>query len=521
MTALKNEYQLKYKKQDPVVIDLLKGKVPPQAIDVEMAVLGAMMIDSKGCDECLLILKTADVFYDEKHKVIFEAISELYDSGSGVDILTVSQRLKTMGKLEVAGGDYYIISLSQKISSSAHIEFHSRILLQFYIKRRVILESSKLLSIAYDDDKDSLELLQQMSEVVDDISEISFSGRKSNTYAQMLDIIEKRIEFLTHQSEEELTGVHTGYKKLNLQTSGYQPGELIVVAARPGMGKTAYVLKTVIENAKKGDAIGFISLEMSAYQLVSRTVAIDTNFHLSQITKKGFEKAEYFTTFSKHKHRMKNYPILIDDSASSDVRDIIATARSWKRKEDIKLLIIDYLQLAGDSSKSGNREQEISSISRKMKLLAKELSIPVIVLSQLSRAVESRGSSRRPLLSDLRESGAIEQDADIVEFIYRADYYGYEVDPDIESIGANTEIIFAKYRGGAPFTAGICWVGDKTKFMDVEDYNLYQEEEETERVNKIQKNAPLPNMQPSDAFGNAKPTNWSIEDKTNTDDTPF
>lgn len=507
-----NNYQRK-EVDKTVIIDLAKGKLPPQAIDLEEAVLGAMLIDARGADECLAVLKTSAVFYKEAHVYIFEAIAALYDAGLGVDIITVSQRLKTENRLELAGGDYALIGLTQKISSSAHIEYYSRLLLQYYIKRMAILESSKILSVAYDNDKDSLELLQEMGAAVDRIGEIALSGRKSASYAETLDVVESRIEFLSHKTEEELTGVHTGFKKLNLMTGGYQPGELIIVAARPGMGKTAYVLKTIIENAKIGEASGFISLEMSSYQLASRTVAIDTNFHLTQITKKGFEKPEYFTTFAQHKHRMKDYPIYIDDSAASDIRDVISTARTWKRKHNIKILVVDYLQLMGDAAKSGNREQEISSISRKMKLLAKELGIPVMVLSQLSRAVETRGSSKRPLLSDLRESGAIEQDADQVQFIYRADYYGYEVDEDIELQGANTELIFAKYRGGAPFTAGLCWVGDKTKFMDVEDHVQYQEEEAARAAAVFDK--PLPNVQPADAFDPvADATKWSIEDKS-------
>jgi len=503
------------------IINLAQGKVPPQAIDLEEAVLGAMLIDASGCDECLSIIKTSNVFYKESHCLIFEAIASLYDAGQGVDILTVSQRLKSDAKLELAGGDYYLIQLTQKISSSAHIEYHSRILLQYFIKRMAILESSKILSVAYDNDKDSLELLQEMGAAVDRIGEIALSGRKSQSYSQALDVVEKRIEFLTHKEEEEMTGVHTGFKKLNLMTGGYQEGELIIVAARPGMGKTAYVLKTVMEVVKFNEAVGFISLEMSSYQLAARTVAIDTNFHLTQITKKGFEKPEYFTTFAKHKHRMKDYPLYIDDSAACDVRDIVSTARTWKRKHDIKILIVDYLQLMGDATKGNHREQEISSISRKMKLLAKELAIPVIVLSQLSREVEKR-PGKRPMLSDLRESGAIEQDADIVQFIFRADYYGLEVDPDIEAQGANTEINFAKYRGGAPFTAGLSWVGDKTKFMDPEDNVLYQEEEAARMVAIQQK--PLPTPTPAQAFGPIATSNenWSIEDKSKPKgDVPF
>lgn len=492
-----NTYQPKNLKS--ATISLEKGKVMPHSLEIEEAVLGALLVDSNSIDECLIVLKSSEVFYKESHKVIFEAISALYASNEVIDLLTVGARLRSMGSFETAGGDYALITLTQKISSGAHIEMHSRMLLQFYIKRQLIRDASMMLSTAYDHDIDSLQLLNNWGDALDVLQEQISSGRKNVSYSEGLDLVEKRVEFLTHKSPEEVTGARTGFNVIDQFTGGYQPGELIVEAARPGMGKTAKMLKCALENARIGSGVGIVSAEMSAVQLITRTVAIDTNFHLTQLTKKGFEKAEYFATLSANKHRMKEFPIYIDDAASPDIRHVQATLRMWKRKFDIKIAVVDYLQLLSDTTKQGNREQEIASISRKLKGLAKELNIPVIALSQLSRAVETRGSSKRPMLSDLRESGAIEQDADMVTFIYRPEYYNIEVDDELAEMGANTEIIFAKYRGGAPGTTiGLHWQGDKTKF---EDPKVVQDSH-----SEVSEEQPLPMMLPADAFD-------AIEDK--------
>lgn len=473
------------KVEKTMIIDLQKGKLPPQSIEIEESVLGAMLNDSKSIDECMMIIKSSDVFYKEANKAVFEAIFSLYSDNAGIDLMTVGQRLRTMNKIDLAGGDFYLMTLMQKISSGAHIEIHSRLLQQFYVKRQLIRDASMLLSTAYDDDKDCLDLLSEWGASLDHLQEQISSGRKNISYSEGLDLVEKRVEFLTNKSPEDVTGARTGFKVIDAFTGGYQPGELIVDAARPGMGKTAKMLKCALENARIGDGVGIISAEMSAVQLITRTVAIDTDFHLTQLTKKGFEKSDYFVTLNAHKHRMKDFPIYIDDTASPDIRTVQATLRMWKRKYDIKIAIIDYLQLLSDSTKSGNREQEIASISRKLKALAKELEIPIIALSQLSRAVESRGSSKRPMLSDLRESGAIEQDADMVTFIYRPEYYNIEVDEELEAMGANTEIIFAKYRGGAPGTTiGLHWQGDKTRFEDPAELNKNNEDHQYSELPK-------------------------------------
>lgn len=515
------------------IINLEKGKLPPQAIEVEEAVLGAMLRFTPAQDEALLVLKTDEVFYRDAHKDIFNAIASLYAEARPIDMITVSARLREQNSLERAGGDVYLMELTQKIASSAHTEYHARLLLQMYIKRSIIRDASALIATAYDDDKDSLELLQEWSASLDTITENSMTGRKNMTFAEGLELVEKRVEFLTHKSPEEVTGAHTGFEVMDQFTGGYQPGELIIDAARPGMGKTAKAMKCAVTNAKAGKGVGVISGEMSTVQLVGRTVALDTDFHLKQLTKTGFEKPEYFQKLSKHKHRMKAYPIYIDDMPSPDIRHVQATARMWKRKYDIKILIVDYLQLLGDATKAGNREQEIASITRKLKALAKELDIPVIALSQLSRAVENR-PLKRPVLADLRESGAIEQDADMVQFIYRPEYYGFELDMNdpVFSDGANTEIIFAKYRGGAPGTSiGLYWQGDKMKFMDVAEWHQIHEEHmaraQHQQQNdnweqKAQERSPLPRPTPNDAFGGPGYSVTDVSNKSNPDgDVPF
>ncbi|MCG9792503.1 replicative DNA helicase [Flavobacterium algicola] len=497
----KNPYQNKQTDKSSI-ISLERGKIVPQSIDTEQAVLGALLIDANAIDECMIILKSSDVFFKESHKVIFEAISDLYSKNESIDMITVGSRLRSMGKIDLAGGDYALVELTQKIASGAHIEFHSRLLQQFFIKRQLIRDASMMLTTAFDDSKDSLELLNEWSESLDYLNEQISSGKKNISFAEGLDLVEKRVEFLTNKSPEEVTGALTGFNVIDQFTGGYQPGELIVDAARPGMGKTAKMMKCAVENAKIGNAVGIVSAEMSAVQLVTRAVAIDTSFHLTQLTKKGFEKPEYFQKLSGHKYRMKDFPIHIDDSPSPDIRAVSATLRMWKRKFDIKIAIVDYLQLLSDNTKSNNREQEIASISRKLKGLAKELGIPIIALSQLSRAVETRGSSKRPMLSDLRESGAIEQDADMVCFIYRSEYYDIEVDEELAATGANSEIIFAKYRGGAPGTTiGLHWDGSKTKF---EDPAVMNGDSHDDLDNDV---AYLPSVSPSDAFddNNEKP----------------
>ena len=457
--------------------NLNKGLVIPSAVQMEEAVLGAILVQEHAVNDVLTIINKPEVFYKESHQYIFAAVLNLYSLGNPIDLLTVGAELRSLGLLEKAGGDWALIQLSQKISSAAHVEYHSRLVLQKYMARQTINFSTKIIALAYDESTDTFELMSRWQKEFDKVMDFVTTGRETMSFPNALQNLKQEVELLTANKESvKLVGCRTGFERIDKYTGGYRNQDLVIVAARPGMGKTAYVLKLAIANCKVGVQVGFISLEMSVQQLTARAVAIDTNFHLKQLLKTGFERPEYFSTYSKHQDRMKEYPLYVDDSGKTDISDIVIIAKTWVRKFGIKVLIIDYLQLMTDRSVKGNREGEISSISRRLKRLAKELDIPVIALSQLSRAVETRGASKRPMLSDLRESGAIEQDADIVQFLYRPEYYKIDVVVDdydsslhdVINAGANTEVIFAKYRGGSTNTTMIKWIGDKTKFVDVE-----------------------------------------------------
>jgi replicative DNA helicase len=399
------------------VISLERGKLPPQAVDLERVVLGAMLIDKKGVDEVIDILHK-EAFYVEAHQHIFEAIFDLFQETKPIDILTVSNLLKQKNKLEKIGGDYYLIDLSRAVGSSAHIEFHARIILQKFVQRSLIKISTEIIEEAYGDNQDVFDLLDQAEARLYEVTQGNL--KRSAESAQDLVIqAKKKIEEISNK--EGLSGIASGFERLDAVTSGWQPSDLIIIAARPGMGKTALTLSMARNIAvNSGQPVAFFSLEMSSVQLITRLISSETGLSSEKLRTGKLEKHEWEQLNVKVK-ALEKAPLYIDDTPSLSIFDLRAKARRLASQHDIKLIIIDYLQLmtAGSSQKGGNREQEISTISRNLKALAKELNVPVIALSQLSRAVETRGGSKRPLLSDLRESGAIEQDADIVSFIYR------------------------------------------------------------------------------------------------------
>ncbi|MCB0399662.1 MAG: replicative DNA helicase, partial [Winogradskyella sp.] len=437
-----------YKVDKSTIISLEKGKIPPQAIDLEEVVLGAMMIDKKGVDEVIDIL-SPDAFYKDAHKYIFEAIFKLFESSEPIDLLTVSAQLKKDQKLDLVGGDFYLISLTQRVSSSAHIEFHARIILQKFIQRSLIKISNEIIEDAYDETKDVFDLLDNAEAKLYEVTQGNV--KKSTETAQSLVIqAKKKIEEISNK--DGLSGIPTGFDKLDKLTSGWQPSDLIIVAARPGMGKTALTL-TMARNIAVdfNQAVAFFSLEMSSVQLITRLISSETGLSSEKLRTGKLEKHEWEQLNVKVK-TLEKAPLFIDDTPSLSIFDLRAKARRLASQYDIKVIMIDYLQLmtAGGSQKGGNREQEISMISRNLKALAKELNVPVIALSQLSRAVETRGGSKRPLLSDLRESGAIEQDADIVSFIYRPEYYKIDEwdDEERSPTEGQGEFIVAKHRNG-------------------------------------------------------------------------
>jgi len=419
---MNNPNQIVGRKVDKAtLISLERGKIPPQAVDLEDVVLGAMMIDKKGVDEVIDILHP-DAFYKDAHRYIYEAIFKLFESSEPVDLLTVSSQLKKDGHLEAVGGDFYLIKLTQKVASSAHIEFHARIILQKYIQRSLIKISNEVIEEAYNESTDVFDLLDSAEAKLYEVTQGNLK-RSAETAENLVIQAKKRIEEISNK--EGMSGIATGFSKLDKLTSGWQPSDLIIVAARPGMGKTALTLsmaRNIAVDFNKG--VAFFSCEMSSVQLITRLISSETGLSSEKLRTGKLEKHEWEQLNVKVK-TLEKAPLFIDDTPSLSIFDLRAKARRLKSQHDIQIIIIDYLQLmtAGGSQKGGNREQEISTISRNLKALAKELNVPVIALSQLSRAVETRGGSKRPLLSDLRESGAIEQDADIVSFIYRPEYY--------------------------------------------------------------------------------------------------
>ncbi len=442
------------------------GKIPPQAIDLEEAVLGAMMLENDRLAEVIEVLRP-EVFYKETHQLIFSAIQKLFAQNEPVDILTVTEALRKSGELEIAGGPYFITMLTNRVASAANIEFHSRIILQKYIQRELIRVSSGIIKDAYEDTTDVFDLLDRAESNLFSISESSIG----KSYMDMQSIIKEAIKEIVagRQHEGQLRGVGSGFTELDRVTSGWQKSDLIIIASRPGMGKTAFAL-TMARNAavdfKKPVAV--FSLEMSSIQLVTRLISSETEIPQEKLRRGTMEEHEWAQLNSRISS-LVDAPLYIDDTAALSIFDLRAKTRRLKAHHDIQMIVVDYLQLMqGSQDARGNREQEISSISRALKSLAKELNIPVIALSQLSRAPEKRSAAAKPILSDLRESGSIEQDADMVMFIYRPEYYKIDVDESGDSTSGVAEVSIAKNRNGPLKDIRLRFVSKFVKFTDVE-----------------------------------------------------
>ena len=487
------------KYQTGTVISLQQGKLPPQAIDLEEAVLGAMLIDKKGVDEVIDLLQP-DVFYKSSHQYIFKSILNLFKDSQPIDLLTVSEDLKKNEKLESIGGDYYLVQLTQKISSSAHIEFHARIILQKFIQRSLIRISNEIIESAYKESIDVFDLLDEAESKLYDIAQGNIK-KSSDTAQNLVMLAKKKIEEIANK--DGLSGISTGFEKLDTLTSGWQASDLIIVAARPGMGKTALTLSMARNiSVTKNIPVAFFSLEMSSVQLITRLISAETGLS-SEKLRTGRLADHEWKQLNVKVGDLEKAPLYIDDTPSLSIFDLRAKARRLASQHKIKLIIVDYLQLmtAGNNNKLGNREQEISTISRNLKSLSKELDIPIIALSQLSRAVETRGGTKRPQLSDLRESGAIEQDADIVSFIYRPEYYGIDEWDDEHNSPATgqAEFIVAKHRNGGLDNIKMRFIGHLGKFED-----LQPEESPFEFQSKINHGKGESNIQefpkPNDSF---------------------
>lgn len=466
--TIKKLTQLRQQKKDGDLSSYVFGKVQPQALPLEEAVLGALMLDKDSIAIVIDILRP-ESFYSDAHQAIFRCILRLFERSHPVDLLMVTEELKKSGELDIVGGPFYLVGLTNRVASAANIEYHARLIAQKHIQRELIRVSTKVIRDAYEDTTDVFQLLDDAEQGLFNITQQNLN-RSYESMGTLASKVLKQIEELS-KKEAGLTGVPTGFTDLDRITSGWQSSDLIIMAGRPGMGKTSLTL-ALAKNAAMdfGKPVAFFSLEMSNVQLVNRLISLEAEISGSKLRSGQLEEYEW-TQLQGVIEKMSEIPIFIDDTPGINIFELRAKCRRLKMQHDIQLVIIDYLQLmtGGKENKNGNREQEISAISRGLKGLAKELNVPVIALSQLSRAVETRGGMKRPQLSDLRESGAIEQDADIVSFIYRPEYYQILEDEEGQSLKGIGEVIIAKHRNGALGTVKLKFIDRFAKFADLDD----------------------------------------------------
>lgn len=442
------------------------GRIPPQAIDIEEAALGAMLIESDAIDRVLDIISIKS-FYKAQHNDIFEAMLALHQKNQPIDLLTVTEELRNRDKLDEVGGSYYVASLANRVGTAAHIDYHARIIQQKYIQRELIRASSEIQNRAYDQSEDVENLLNFAESQIFNISESKIK-KESMQISQLIPTMMANIEEASKR-EDKLLGIPSGFSELDRLTAGWQPSDLIIIAARPSMGKTAFVLSMARNIAvSHNHPVAIFSLEMANLQLVTRLVSIETELPGDKLKTGNLKQYEWAQLETKIKALM-DAPLFIDDSPAISVFELKAKCRRLVQHRKVKAIIIDYLQLmtAGVDMK-GNREQEVSTISRSLKAIAKELNVPIIALSQLNRSVEVRSGDKRPHLSDLRESGAIEQDADMVIFIHRPEYYKITQDQEGNSMVGMAEIIVAKHRNGPTDSVMLRFKSEYAKFADPE-----------------------------------------------------
>jgi replicative DNA helicase len=443
------------------------GRIPPQAIDLEEAVLGAVMLEKDAILEVIDIL-SPECFYKEEHQKIFQAVLNLSSNNKAIDILTVTEELKKNKVLEEVGGPLYITQLTSRVASAAHLEYHSRIVAQKYIQRELIRVSSEIQSKAFEDSMDVNDLLDFSEAELFNITQgnIKKESQKINV------LIKEAIAQIEEAGKraDSLIGIPSGYTKLDRLTNGWQKSDLVIIAARPSMGKTAFVLSMARNMAVEHNrSVAVFSLEMASLQLVNRLIVAETELPSHRIRNGKLAEFEWQQLDYKIK-KLVEAPIYIDDTPAISIFELRAKCRRLKRQYNIDIVIIDYLQLmSGTSDTKFSREQEVSAISRALKSIAKELDIPVIALSQLNRSVEIRGGNKRPQLSDLRESGAIEQDADMVIFIHRPEVYGFNTDEEGNSLIGMAEIILAKHRNGPIGDIQLKFTKELAKFTDLEE----------------------------------------------------
>ncbi len=444
------------------------GQLPPQAIELEEAVLGAIMLEKNALLNIQGLL-SPESFYHDAHQLIYAAALELSANIQPVDLYTIGDQLKRDGNLAAVGGMNYLTELTMRVSSATHLDYHAKIVAQKYIQRQLITASSRIQKDAFSDEQDVNELVNSAEKAIFEIAE----GNVRRDVLSSQDIVARAMQVIEEASKrpDGMTGVPTGFTDIDRLTLGWQLSDLIIIAARPSMGKTAFVLtmaRNIALDHKK--TVAFFSLEMSSTQLMMRLLIAESQLESKKI-KSGKLSPDEWKQLEGAARPLSKAQLYIDDTPALSVYEFRSKARRLKRNHNVELIVIDYLQLmtAGTADSRGNREQEVALISRSLKAIAKELDVPIIALSQLNRSVESRGGSKRPQLSDLRESGSIEQDADIVAFIHRPEYFGLTETEEGTPTAGLAEIIFAKHRNGEVRTEKLRFRHEQAKFVDWDD----------------------------------------------------
>ena len=435
------------------------AKIPPHDIDAEQAVLGSMLTDKEAVNAAIESLKE-DAFYRDDNRIIFQAIVNLYSKSEPIDIITLKDELESMDKFEQVGGYEYLASLPDKVPTTANVQKYIKIVEEKSILRNLIKTANEIIELGYDPTEDVEDIMDGAEKKIFDIMQ----SKNQKGYTPIKDVLVESFTKLEelYNRKQHITGVPTGFAELDYKTAGLHGSELILVAARPAMGKTAFALNLATNAALRGNApVAIFSLEMSKDQLVNRILCSEAMVDSNKVRTGKLDEDDW-VKLAGAIGPLSEAEMYIDDTPGISVMEIRTKCRKLKMEKNIGLVVIDYLQLVQGNKRTASREQEISEISRSLKILAKEINVPVIALSQLSRAVEQR-PDHRPMLSDLRESGAIEQDADIVMFLYRDDYYNKESEKkDI------AEVIIAKQRGGQTGTVELLWMGQYTKFVNLE-----------------------------------------------------
>jgi len=431
-------------------------RVPPQAHEAEIAVLGAMMLDMEAIGAGAELL-TAESFYSAGHRKIFQAIMDLFQKSEAVDLVTLTQELKRRKQLDDVGGAAYLSTILGSVPTAANVRYHAKIVLEKAVLRRLINVATEVVQEAYDAGGDAAEILDRAENMIFDIAQ----ARVRRDFMPMREILKHSFEVIQelYDKKEHVTGIGSGFDDLDKMTSGFQPSDLVIIAGRPSMGKTAFALNITANAAVKHDTpVAIFSLEMGKEQLVQRMLCSEARVDAHKL-RTGYLADRHWSSLTTAAGQLSEAAIYIDDTPAMTVLEMRSKARRLKAEVDVGLLIVDYMQLMRGTGRVENRQQEISEISRSLKALAKELGVPVLALSQLSRAVEQRGGDRRPILSDLRESGAIEQDADVVMFVYRGEQY--ERTPENQGLA---EIIVGKQRNGPTGTVKLAFRSECTRF---------------------------------------------------------